>query len=158
MRRISAWKAKSLSLAGLLTLCSSILNATPTCDMQTTFLPSPVCNQIDSLCRHFLWGVVDQRKVHLCRWDQVCHPKLSGGLGLRSASNYNLAFLAKIGWGLGNNSDELWARVLRSKYNCGSDLIPKIRLQTGCSNLWKGVCRAWNVVERNILWSTRDGT
>ena len=97
MRTRSAWKANSLSLAGRLTLCSSVLNAMPTYAMQIAFLPSPVCNQIDSLCCCFLWGAVDQRKVHLCRWDQVCHPKLSGGLGLRFASSYNLAFLTKIG-------------------------------------------------------------
>ena len=90
--------------------------------------------------------VFSERKTHLCNWTQVCKPKLAGGLGLRYATISNLAFMAKVGWGL-IESDDLWAHVLHSRYNCGDDLLPSVRLQSGCSNLWKGVCRAWPMVE-----------
>ena len=39
MKRLSAWKASSLSLAGRLTLCSSVVSAIPIYDMQTAWIP-----------------------------------------------------------------------------------------------------------------------
>ena len=80
MHRLSSWKASSLSLAGRLTLCKSIVLAIPTYAMQTSLLPKKVCDSMDSLCRHFLWGVGDgNHKVHLVAWDKVCHPNTSSG-------------------------------------------------------------------------------
>ena len=125
--------------------------------MQTSYLPNVVCSKLDSLNRKFLWGAIDKRKVHLCKWDHVCQPKFSGGLGLRHASCSNLAFMAKIGWGLINNSDDLWVCVLHSKYRCGNDIIPQVRSSKGSSNLWRGVCRAWPMVENNVIWRIGDG-
>ena len=65
--------------------------------MQTALLPSPVCVKIDSLCRRFLWGSIDSKRIHLCNWAQVCKAKYAGGLGLHFAVASNLAFMAKIG-------------------------------------------------------------
>ncbi|KAF7842172.1 putative non-LTR retroelement reverse transcriptase [Senna tora] len=33
--------------------------------------------------------------------------------------------MAKLGWGLIHHRDTLWARVLRHKYGCGDDILPK---------------------------------
>lgn len=35
-------------------------------------------------------------------------------------------------------------KVLRTKYGCGQDIIPKIGQKGQASNLWRGVCSAWN--------------
>ena len=43
LQRMSSWKATTLSLAGRITLCSSVLSATPIYQMQTAFLPLAVC-------------------------------------------------------------------------------------------------------------------
>ena len=85
----------------------------------------------------------------------MCKPKLAGGLGLRYGGSYNLAFTSKIGWGL-INSNDLWALVLCSRNKCGEGLIPNVRLQAVCSNLWKGICRAWPIVEKNVIWQIGD--
>ena len=85
MQRISAWKANSLSLAGKLMLCSSMLTTMPMYSMQTTLLLTPVCTKIASICRRFLWEAIDKRKTHHCNWAQVCKPKFAGGLGLQQA-------------------------------------------------------------------------
>ena len=37
--------------------------------------------------------VRDKRKMHLCKWDDVCRPKRAGSLGLRHAKYSNLAFM-----------------------------------------------------------------
>ena len=111
-----------------------------------------MCDKIDCICRSFLRGAIEgKKKIHLCKWDDVCRPKRIGGLGLQHAKYSNLAFMAKLGWGLVHQRDELWVKVLRSKYGCGEDLIPSISLKQGCSNVWKGICAAWPSVQDNLI-------
>ena len=86
LHKLSDWKANSISLAGRITLCSSVLFTIPSYSMQTTLLPGPVCDAIDKVCRKFIWGNVDgRRKLHSCNWEKVCMPKIVGGLGFRQA-------------------------------------------------------------------------
>ena len=115
MHNLSNWKAHTLSLVGRITLCSSILSSIPSYIMQTSLLLGNVCNDIDKVCRKFVWGCMDgRRKIHLCDWDTLCKPKLVGGLGIRQAHLANLAHMTKIGWSLIHHQEELWVRVLRS--------------------------------------------
>ncbi|RYQ94972.1 hypothetical protein Ahy_B08g089956 [Arachis hypogaea] len=62
----------------------------------------------------------------------------------------------KNGWGLVEKKDALWARVIRAKYNCGSDLLPRVERKNKSSNLWKGICLAWKGVEKNHIWRHWD--
>lgn len=48
--------------------------------------------------------------------DTLLTPKYLGGLGLRNFHLFNQALLAKNGWKLLHDFDELWAKVLRAKY------------------------------------------
>ena len=59
-------------------------------------------------------------------WDSVCKPKSKGGLGLRKMKVQNKAYMMKLGWKLMNRRDDLWVKVIRSKYKCGNDLVPVI--------------------------------
>ncbi|CAN1153626.1 Putative ribonuclease H protein At1g65750 [Linum perenne] len=116
-KKLAGWKANNLSLAGRVTLASSVLNAIPSFAMQTAFLPASICDSIDRKIRNFIWGSVEgARKIHNINWDTVCKPKKLGGLGLRNARDLNRAFLMKIVWGLLERPNELWAKVLTSKY------------------------------------------
>ena len=126
--------------------------------MQTSLLPNKVCDKIDSICRSFLWGsTTATQKLHLVSWSNVCQPKSAGGLGLRPARVVNSTFLSKLGWGLIHKRDELWVQVLRSKYKCGTDLIPQVQRHANCSNLWKGICSTWPVVQDNLIWRLGNG-
>ncbi|KAK4263497.1 hypothetical protein QN277_028896 [Acacia crassicarpa] len=58
--------------------------------------------------------------------------------------------MMKVGWNLVARRDELWAKVLRSKYSCGSDIIPTIDMTKPGSNLWRGVKRTWNNVQDGV--------
>ncbi|CAN1786029.1 Putative ribonuclease H protein At1g65750 [Linum perenne] len=128
-KKLAGWKANSLSLAGRVTLASSVLNAIPSYVMQSAFLPVHICEAIDRKIRDFIWGSVDgARKIHNINWETVCKPKHLGGLGLRNARDLNKAFLMKIVWGLVTRPTELWAKVLRSKYlkNTGNDVVMQV--------------------------------
>ncbi|QHO25231.1 Putative ribonuclease H protein [Arachis hypogaea] len=157
--RLNAWKASSLSLAGRVTLVKSVLSSMPLYNMQSAVLPSYTCNMIDRICRNFLWGNTEQtKKIHLISWKNVCEPKSGGGLGIRHASQVNQAFMMKAGWGLIAQKEALWARVLRSKYGSGSDIIPKVERRRNSSNLWKGICSSWENVQANCIWRVGDGS
>ena len=101
-----------------------------------------MCDSIDKLCLGCLWGKLEGRqKLHLVSWDKICQNKKIGGLGLHHIRNVNLAFMSKLGWGF-INKDKLWVHVLRSRYNCGFYLIPRVTSSQMCSNTWKGTCAA----------------
>nr|KYP57513.1 Retrovirus-related Pol polyprotein LINE-1 [Cajanus cajan] len=53
-KRLSGWKSSTLSFAGRLTLCKSVLSAIPSYTMQSVFLPRSVCDEVDRLCSNFL--------------------------------------------------------------------------------------------------------
>ena len=73
--RLSGWKVKSLSLAGCMTLITSVTSSVPTHLMQCTLLPSRICNELDRLNRNFLWGDLStKKKLHAIKWDVVTKP------------------------------------------------------------------------------------
>ncbi|CAN1163128.1 Putative ribonuclease H protein At1g65750 [Linum perenne] len=115
--KLAGWKAQNLSLAGRVTLASSVLNAILAYAMQTAFLLFSICDSIDRRIRNFIWGSVEAaRKIHNINWNTVCKPKSLGGLGLCNAQDLNKAFLMKIVWVLIKRPSELWAKVLMAKY------------------------------------------
>jgi len=98
--------------------------------MQYAKIPKTICDEVDKIQRGFVWGDSDQgRKAHLISWNVCSLPKIDGGLGFRQARNMNEAFLMKILWNLINNPDNLWCRVLRSKYGRGKDVVANISVQ-----------------------------
>ncbi|CAN0843862.1 Putative ribonuclease H protein At1g65750 [Linum grandiflorum] len=107
--KLAGWKCSSLSLAGRVTLATSVLNAIPAFAMQTSILPVTVCNNIDLQIRNFIWGSEEgHRRIHLVSWENICKPKEMGGMGLCSALEMNQAFTLKLAWGLLKRPKELW--------------------------------------------------
>ena len=158
MKKLSSWKPNTLSFEGRMTLCKSILSSMPNYFMQTAHIPKWLHKDIDKICRGFLWGKSEgRRKKHLCNWDRVCTPKLANGSGLCQSQHMNAAFLSKMGWGLIQNRDDLWAKVLRNKYKYGNHTIPLMHPSINISNLWQGICKTWNSVATNLIWRIGDG-
>lgn len=155
---MSSWKAKTLSLAGRITLTQSVLKALPTYVMQSAHLLRHICDEIDKKCHKFVWGEAQgERGVHLVNWQRLCTPKSWGGLGLRSARDINRASLMKASWQLIDRRDDMWVNVIRSKYRGRGDPIPKVHLNAQGSNFWRGICDAWKHIEPNLVWRVRSG-
>ncbi|KAF7808310.1 putative ribonuclease H protein At1g65750 family [Senna tora] len=94
------------------------------------------------------------------QWDIISKSLASlhnGGLGLRHLKHQNKAFMTKLGWGLVNQQDDLWVRVLRSKYQCGSDVVPNVVKRSNSSRLWKGIANSWHHVRDGLVWRIGDG-
>lgn len=140
-QRLSTWKARNLSMAGRVTLTRSVLRALPNYVMQTAWLPTHVCQELDKTCRSFIWGdEPTRRKIHLLLWFDLCENRGVGGLGLRQTRDMNIAFMMKVGWALCSNHDALWVKVIKHKYKCGNGPIPVISEVRSLSNFWRGIC------------------
>ncbi|CAN1292133.1 Putative ribonuclease H protein At1g65750 [Linum perenne] len=157
-KKLACWKANNLSLAGRVTLATSVLNAIPSYIMQTALLPAHICDKIDRKIRNIIWGSVEgARKIHNIKWEIVCKPKSMGGIGLRSAWDLNKAFIMKIVWGLINHPTDLWARILISKYLKQVEGGYALARKSGFSAIWRGIMKVWPHVTNGMHWSIKDG-
>lgn len=77
-------------------------------------------------------------------------------INFKSLHVLNQAYMVKLSWGVGCDSDSLWARVLRAKYKVrfGSRIPPSFKAQD--SPTWKGICRMWPIVVQGSRWLIGD--
>ena len=95
-RRLAGWKRLYLSKGGRVTLIKSTLSNLPTYFLSLFPILASVAKRIVKLQRNFLWGNFgDDPKIHLVKWDIVCSPISSGGLGIRKIRLFNEALLGK---------------------------------------------------------------
>lgn len=126
--------------------------------MQSTVLPSGTCDEIDKLCRNFIWGGDENhRTVHLISWSNLCKPKDAGGLGLRSTRAANSAFLMKGPWNFCTKPDTLWVSLLRNKYKCEWRDFPRLNSKRKGSNFWNGLVNTWDSFRNTLSWDVGNG-
>ncbi|GJU81521.1 hypothetical protein Tco_1283886 [Tanacetum coccineum] len=79
--RIRDWKNKSLSYAGRLQLCRSVLSSMHVYWAAVLVIPIGIIQDIKQLMRGFLWcnGELKRGKAKVA-WDIICLPKREGGL------------------------------------------------------------------------------
>ena len=99
-----------------------------------------MANKIEKLQRDFLWG---DSKTHLVGWNKVRAPIANGGLGIRKLTTFNKALLGKWLWRFGKEEDQLWRRVVASKYGeeFGGEGGWTLKLGRGVHGcvLWRGI-------------------
>ena len=156
-QRLSGWKAKSLALAGRITLAKAVLQAIPIYTMQTTWLPKGICDEIEKRIRRFVWGITpDHNAINLVKWDTVKKPSNMGGLNFCDVQNQNYAFLMKVGYHLVCSKDKLWVQVLRDKYKWIGELPSEI-YRRNSSRFWQGVSHFWEAIKQSMCWQVCNG-
>ncbi|OMO85295.1 reverse transcriptase [Corchorus capsularis] len=151
--KLAGWKSRLLSTAGRLVLTQSVLESIPAYSMQCRALPASICNEIDQICRNFLWGEEEgKKKLHLLNWKDVTKPKYAGGLGLKEARLFNKAILGKLVWSFKRDPNTLWASSLTAKY--GNDLNIKNK---SSSLTWRAMVWANELVENGTIKSVYSG-
>lgn len=157
-KKLSGWKAKSLSMAGRITLAQSSLFSIPDYVMQTTVIPVAICEEIERLCRDFIWGsTADKRRCHVISWEKICRLKEEGGFGFHGLRMLNQSYMIKLRWRLIHNADCLWARVLKSKYGCGVQSLPNVGIPSRVSHTWRGTAKEWHHVQNGVRWVVNNG-
>ena len=84
-------------------------------------------------------GGVEQKKIAWTSWELVCLSKEKGGLRIRDLNKFNCALVGKWRWNLFNHQEELWLRVLDSKYG-GWRSLDVERRNSAESVWWKDFC------------------
>lgn len=56
------------------------------------------------------------QKFYGLSWEDICKPKIEGGLGIRDLESFNRALVGKWIWRLLGESEGLWVKALESKY------------------------------------------
>ncbi|GJR54181.1 hypothetical protein Tco_1404702 [Tanacetum coccineum] len=113
--RIEDWKNKSLSFAGRLQLCKSVISSLHVYWASVLIIPKGIIYDIQSLIRGFLWcnGEYKRGKAKVA-WDDICLPKSEGGLGLRSLDLFNMALMTTHIWNIVSNKESLWVRWIHT--------------------------------------------
>lgn len=155
--KLAGWKAKSLSLAGRITLATSVLTSLPLYTMQSTLLPSGTCKSIEKIIRQFIWGHSDTRKgISLVRWSDLCQPRQHGGCGILNLEAQNRAFMSKLIFKIHSEPQVLWVRVLLAKYNLSLPADTPSRAQS--SHFWKNLVKCWQDTMVHLKWDPGNGT
>ncbi|XP_052876282.1 (+)-neomenthol dehydrogenase-like [Gossypium arboreum] len=86
-------------------------------------IPKGLYGEIERIVKQFIWG---SSEGHL--------------------RDQNISFMMKIGYNLVSKKDDLWVRVIRSKYGMKKALLDRI---------WRGNCSTlWRVVSKKLLTTT----
>ncbi|GKF45350.1 hypothetical protein Tco_0131902 [Tanacetum coccineum] len=106
---IGDWKNKSLSFAGRLQLCNSVLSSIQVYWASVLLIPKGIVYDIHQLIRGFLWCNGEYKcgkaKVAL---DVISLPKTKGGLGIRNLDTFNISLMTKHIWNIISNQKSLW--------------------------------------------------
>ncbi|KAH1098233.1 hypothetical protein J1N35_015154 [Gossypium stocksii] len=97
-----------------------------------------------------------KRKIALVKWNDICQPKIHGGLGLRRLEDQNKAFMMKIGYKLITKPEALWVQVLISKYGMSGNMPTSI-IKSNYSYMWKAVAKVWPLLCSNMIWTIDNG-
>ncbi|OMO49325.1 hypothetical protein CCACVL1_31074 [Corchorus capsularis] len=99
------------------------------------------------LSRRFLWGGSEGKKaLHLVHWDDVCKPKVYGGLGLQKMEYHNRVLLQKTAWRFLTQPSSLWVQCILVKYRIHGDIFDFIKgagsKKLIWSSSWRGLASA----------------
>nr|XP_043619754.1 uncharacterized protein LOC122591558 [Erigeron canadensis] len=138
-KRLTSWKANTLSMGGRVTLMKVVLESLPTYYFSLFAVPSTVIDGIESIIRRFLSsGSIESRKINWVSWDTVASPMKVGGLGISKLRDSNLALLAKWIWHYRTQQGALWRKVIDSIHgSCiGWRFFP---VNHSLSSVWKTI-------------------
>ncbi|KAJ0535599.1 putative RNA-directed DNA polymerase [Helianthus annuus] len=139
IKKLSAWKAKTLSFAGRVTLAKSVLGSLPSYFLSLFNAPKVIVKKLESIRREFIWGRTNLgHKIKWVRWEKMAKPKKLGGIGVGAIRDFNLTMLSKWWWRYKDDPNQLWAKVIASFHsNANNDkLIPYKKSIPG---VWKDI-------------------
>ncbi|XP_020263008.1 uncharacterized protein LOC109838990 [Asparagus officinalis] len=134
---------KKLSYAGRLQVIKRSILGIQVFWTSNYILPARVLKKIDELCRNFLWGKYDQsvKAVLMVSWEKVFLDRKKGGLGIFSASIWNLASAVKLLWHLHINKECLWIKWVNGTYLKNYN-VWQVQAKRGDSWMWKQILKA----------------
>ncbi|KAI0524524.1 hypothetical protein KFK09_003898 [Dendrobium nobile] len=123
--------------------------------MTHTNVPKTVLNDIEKLCRSFLWDRDATHKgLHYVSWEGVSRPRRKGGLGFHASSNWIGPLRSRIAWDFCSKPMELFQRCMRHKYG---DKPWDHDFKRGQSISWKIICDGVRCLSSSVRWRIGNG-
>ncbi|XP_022028823.1 uncharacterized protein LOC110929940 [Helianthus annuus] len=114
-KKLSAWKAKSLSFVGRMVLAKAVMGALLNYFFSMYLAPEKVIKALDAIRRDFTWGrKAGKYKIRWIVWGKMTKPRQQGGFGLGDLRSANLALMAKWWWKYKTKPEELWTKVIKA--------------------------------------------
>ncbi|GKA81636.1 RNA-directed DNA polymerase, eukaryota, reverse transcriptase zinc-binding domain protein [Tanacetum coccineum] len=148
--RLSKWKMKTLSIAGIMMLIKLVLGSLTIYHMSIYKVPKKVINRLESIHCHFFNGIDPlSKKPFWIKWNKVLALKDKGGIGISSFYALNRALLFKWVWRFHTQSSSLWAKVIKRIHGeddkIGMNFVDHIHRKMGngldtyfWDDVWKG--------------------
>ncbi|XP_071693604.1 uncharacterized protein [Rutidosis leptorrhynchoides] len=156
-KRLSEWKAKSISFGGRLTLVKSVLSSLPLYFFSLFRAPASVIKLLESIRCNFFWGGSGSgKKLSWVKWDRVLSKYGEGGLNIGSLISKNLALLGKWWWRFKLNQNSFWAKIISSIYGSEGGLGGTNNSRcVGFGSTWANIIKAGNKIDSwGISFST----
>eukprot|EP00253_Pinus_taeda_P013241 PITA_13241 len=135
--KLSLWTHRALNMASRIILIKAVLQSLPLYLFALLAAPKWVIKAIKNLQRNFLWGSSGKnRKWALVKWDKVCFPKKSGGIGLRDPALSNTVMSTKLWWRWLAYPNTPWASLWTAKYANNKPLEDRIRMDGQTARFW----------------------
>ncbi|KAL0458268.1 UNVERIFIED_CONTAM: hypothetical protein Slati_0454000 [Sesamum latifolium] len=153
--KIHRWSMRKLSQAGRSVLIKAVLQTIPTYAMSCFRMPDQFLGVLESLMANFFWQGGNETKIHWVAWSKLCRTKAQGGLNFLRLREYNLALLAKQGWGVVLCPGNVLYHMLSHKYFPGSTFLDA-QLGACLSYTW----RSWasrDLLAAGIRWEVGNG-
>jgi hypothetical protein len=120
--------------------------------MSIFLLPAGLSIEINSSMQRFWWGHKDNAsKIHWMRWKKLGFSKTKGGLGFRDLRCFNRAKLAKQGWRLIHNPNNLAGQILKAKY-CPRGSFLEATIGRCPSFAWCSILSSQELLKEGLLW------
>ncbi|KAL4558591.1 hypothetical protein LXL04_036792 [Taraxacum kok-saghyz] len=140
-KKLSDWRAKTLSFGGRLSLVKSVLGSIPIYYLSLFRAPCSVIDMLERSRKRFLWGGCENKKpICWVAWKVALAEKDRGGLGIGSLKALNLALIVKWIWRMNRETKAMWRRVIAGIHNIDRKPV----------NMWgKKHCLVFGIT---ILW------
>lgn len=116
-KRLRKWDTRSISMGRRVTIIKLVLSALPLYIMSLFYMPKLIEKKHRSLLCGFLWGGKEtEKKVAWVKWDEVCKAEKECGLGIKDLLVFNKALMCKWVWRFLQEKDNLWVKVLKSRF------------------------------------------
>ncbi|XP_056698695.1 uncharacterized protein [Spinacia oleracea] len=123
----------------------------------TNILPASTVYDLEKRNRKFLWNKTDNnRYLSRISWDKITSSIDNGGLGIRRLREWNLSFMAKLGWTILTCPHKLWVRVFKEKYIKKSNFMDCIP-NSSHSPLWRDILKGREVLKKGMIVNIGNG-
>ncbi|KAJ9536707.1 hypothetical protein OSB04_un000092 [Centaurea solstitialis] len=125
--------------------------------MSVFLIPSSVIHTIEQLFRNFLWANSDSAKGKVrVAWEDVCKPKVAGGLGLKRMAVWNRALMTSHVWDVLRRKKSLWVSWIHH-HRLSNVHFWNAPLISNSSWIWRKLLELREQVRPFFIFSVGDG-